>query len=104
MITSISHMFIFLSSTRRKTYRTRRVFVLDLEKVHGSDHGLHGHEDVLVDQLDVRPLLLVWKASSVDDLHLLDERRLARLASTCGKIQVCLCNCRKKTFLLNSVF
>ena len=104
MITSISHMFMFLSSTRRKTYRTRRVLVLDLEKVHGSDHGLHGHEDVLVDQLDVRPLLLIWKASSVDDLHLLDERRLARLASTCGKIQVCLCNCRKKTFILNSVF
>ena len=108
MITSISHMFIFLSSTRRKTYRTRRVLVLDLEKVHGSDHGLHGHEDVLVDQLDVRPLLLIWKASSVDDLHLLDERRLARLASTCGKtqnvIKVCLCNCGEKNkFLLKSV-
>ena len=108
MITSISHMFIFLSSTRRKTYRTRRVLVLDLEKVHGSDHGLHGHEDVLVDQLDVRPLLLIWKASSVDDLHLLDERRLARLASTCGKtqfvyIQVCLCNFGKKKFLLKNV-
>ena len=99
MITSIPHMFIFLSSTRRKTYRTRRVLVLDLEKVHGSDHGLHGHEDVLVDQLDVRPLLLIWKASSVDDLHLLDERRLARLASTCGKtqivIQVCLFTAEK---------
>ena len=92
-------MFMFLSSTRRKTYRTRRVLVLDLEKVHGSDHGLHGHEDVLVDQLDVRPLLLIWKASSVDDLHLLDERRLARLASTCGKtqivIQVCLFTAEK---------
>ena len=86
MITSISHMFMFLSSTRRKTYRTRRVLVLDLEKVHGSDHGLHGHEDVLVDQLDVRPLLLIWKASSVDDLHLLDKGRFAGLASACGII------------------
>ena len=83
MITSISHMFIFLSSTRRKTYRTRRVLVLDLEQVHGPDHGLHRHEDVLVDQLDVRPLLLVRKACSVDDLHLLDERRLARLPGAC---------------------
>ena len=102
MITSISHMFMSLSSTRRKTYRTRRVLVLDLEKVHGSDHGLHGHEDVLVDQLDVRPLFLVWKASSVDDLHLLDERRLARLASTCGKKTNCDSSlsfyCEKKNY------
>ena len=67
------------------TYRTRGVLILDLEKVHGSDHGLHGHEDVLVDQLDVRPLLLVRKACSMDDLHLLDERRLARLASACAR-------------------
>ena len=67
------------------TYRTRGVLILDLEQVHGSDHGLHRHEDVLVDQLDVRPLLLVRKACSVDDLHLLDECRLARLASACGR-------------------
>ena len=90
------------------TYRTRRVLVLDLEQVHGPDHGLHRHEDVLVDQLDVRPLLLIWKASSVDDLHLLDERRLARLASTYGKtqilIQVCLCKCGKKTSFYSKVF
>ena len=65
------------------TYRTRRVLVLDLEQVHGPDHGLHRHEDVLVDQLDVSPLLLVRKACSVDDLHLLDEGRLARLSSAC---------------------
>ena len=65
------------------TYRTRRVLVLDLEQVHGPDHGLHRHEDVLVDQLDVSPLLLVRKACSVDDLHLLDEGRFARLSSAC---------------------
>ena len=74
MITSISHMFIFLSSTRRKTYRTRRVLVLDLEKVHGSDHGLHGHEDVLVDQLDESSLVFLSEARAMDDSHLFNER------------------------------
>ena len=58
------------------------VLVLDLEQVHGPDHGLHGHEDVLVNQLDVRLLLLVREAGTVDDLHLLDERGLARLPRT----------------------
>ena len=72
-------MFIFLSSTRRKTYRTRRVLVLDLEKVHGSDHGLHGHEDVLVDQLDERSLVLFSEAGAMDDSHLFNESRFPRL-------------------------
>ena len=76
---------LFFFESVSLTYRTRGVLILDLEEVHGSDHGLHGHEDVLVHQLDVRPLLLVRKACSMDDLHLLDERRLARLASACAK-------------------
>ena len=32
-----------------RTDRAWSILVLDFEEVHGSDHGLHGHEDVLVD-------------------------------------------------------
>ena len=59
------------------------VLVLYLEQVHRAYHGLHGHEDVLVNQLDVRLLLLVREAGPVDDLHLLDECRFARFSRTC---------------------
>ncbi len=54
--------------------------VLDFEKFHRSDHGLHRHEDVLKDQLDEASLVVVRVARSVDDAHLLDERGLARLS------------------------
>ena len=60
--------FICISS-----YRACSILVLYLEEVHRSDHGLHGHEDVLVDQLDVGPLVIIIEAGSVDDSHLLDE-------------------------------
>ena len=63
------------------TNLTRWVSVLYSEKVHGPDHGLHGHEDVLVDELDVGLLVLVGVAGTVDNSHLLDKRRLARLSS-----------------------
>ena len=56
------------------------VFVWYLERLHGSNHGVHGHVDVLIDELDERALVLVGVTRAVNDAHLLDERRLARLA------------------------
>ena len=51
-----------------------------LECFHGAYHRVHGHVDILIDELDVRSLVLVRVAGAVDDAHLFDERGLARLA------------------------
>lgn len=58
------------------------------EGVHGSDHGLHGQVDVLVDQFGVAPLVLICVSSSVDDPHLFDEGALSALSGSCW-IQQC---------------
>ena len=57
------------------------MLVWNFEEVHRSNHALHGHEDVLKDQFDEAPLVVVGVAGPVDDPHLLDERRLAGLTS-----------------------
>lgn len=58
------------------------VLVGDLQCVHGLDQGLHGREDVLVDQPGEASLVLVGVAAAVDDPHLLDEGALPTLASS----------------------
>ena len=62
-------------------YLASRVLVLYLEQVHCSDHGLHGHEDILIHKLDVCPLVLVRVAGAVNDAHLFDEGRFAGFSS-----------------------
>lgn len=57
------------------------IFVGDLERLHGSDHGLHGCEDVLVNQFDETPLVLVRVAGTVDNPHLFDECALSTFTS-----------------------
>lgn len=57
------------------------VLVGDLERVHGSDHSLHGREDVLIHQLGEAPFVFIRVSRPVDDSHLLDERTLATLSS-----------------------
>ena len=57
------------------------ILVGDLQHLHGADHALHRHEDVLKDEFDEAALVLVRVAGPVDDAHLLDEGRLARLSS-----------------------
>lgn len=54
---------------------------MDFKQIHRSDHALHRHEDVLVDQLDEAALVLIGIAGSMDDPHLLDKRRFPGLAS-----------------------
>lgn len=66
----------------RCTHYVRGIAVLDLQEIHRPDHGLHRHEDVLVDEFDKASFILVRIAGTVDDPHLLDEGGLARLAST----------------------
>lgn len=63
------------------TYLVVLVFVGDLERLHGSDHRLHGCEDVLVDQFGETPFVLVGVASAMDNPHLLDKRALPAFSS-----------------------
>lgn len=60
------------------------VLVPDLEVLRGTDHGLHGCEDVLVDQLGEAALVLIRVACAMDDAHLLYECALAALSRACG--------------------
>lgn len=57
------------------------IFVRDLERLRGSDHGLHGREDVLIDQLGKAPFVLVRVTSAVDNPHLFDECALPTFPS-----------------------
>lgn len=66
---------------RSHTYLIVLVLVGDLERVHGSDHGLHGCEDVLVHQFGEAPFVFIRVSWPVDDSHLLDKRTLATLSS-----------------------
>lgn len=63
------------------------VFILvgDLQRLHGLDHGLHGGEDVLVDQPGEASLVLVRVSAAMDDPHLLDESALPALPGPCGR-------------------
>jgi len=58
------------------------VSVGDAQSVHGANHGIHCHEDVLIDELDETAPVVVRVAGAVNDSHLLDERALARLTRT----------------------
>lgn len=69
-----------VSLGRSGPYLVLLVFVLDFQGLHGSDHGLHGSEDVLVDQLGEASLVLVSVASSMDNPHLFDKRALSTLS------------------------
>lgn len=55
------------------------VFERDLEVLRGTDHGLHGGEDVLVNEFGEAALVLVGVARPMNDAHLFDERTLAAL-------------------------
>jgi hypothetical protein len=59
---------------------------LYLELSHGADEGLCAVDDVLVDGEAVHGELLLRVAILMDDLHLLDNGRLAALAGACGAL------------------
>ena len=53
---------------------------MDFKQIHSPDHALHGHEDVLKDQFNKSTLVFVRVSGTVDNTHLFNERRLARLS------------------------
>lgn len=59
------------------------VLAVDVELAHGAYQGLCAVDDVLVDGEAVHGELLLRVAILVDDLHLLDDGRLAALAGAC---------------------
>lgn len=69
---------------KEATYYIRRLRVLNLQKIHCTYHGLHSHENVLVDQLDKTSFVLVRVSGPVDNSHLFDKCRFAGFTSTCN--------------------
>jgi hypothetical protein len=63
---------------------------LDLELAHGANEGFGAVDDVLVDGEAVHGELFLGVAVLVDDLHLLDNGRLAALAGACGALAFAL--------------
>lgn len=85
-VVSLSNFLPPLTSTPNVTkswisYLVVLVFVGDLERLHGSDHSLHGCEDVLVDQLGETPFVLIRVARAVDNPHLFDKCALSTFTS-----------------------
>ena len=67
------------------------VSVGDLQGLHGSDHGAHRHENVLIDDFDEAAFVVVRVARAMDNAHLFDEGALSTLPSTCNrKRRTCL--------------
>lgn len=56
--------------------------VLYPQSVHGSDHGLHGGEYVLVNQLREPLSIFIAVTGPMDDSHLLDKGAFATFTSS----------------------
>lgn len=63
------------------TYFIGRLGVLDFKQFHSPYHALHRHENVLIHELYKSTFVLVRIPCSVNNTHLFDESRLARLSS-----------------------
>ena len=58
------------------------MFVLDFKKLHGTDHGLHGHKNVLKYQFDETSSVLFGVSRAVNDSHLFDKSGFTRFSGT----------------------
>ena len=47
---------------------------------------LHGHENILINNVNIVMSVVLGIATSVNDSHLLDECRFARFARTCNSV------------------
>ena len=74
-------MILFNSNFLKiSTYCRGGVFVLNFEEIHRSDHALHGHKDVLKDQLNEAAFVFFRVPCSMNNPHLLNECRLPRFS------------------------
>ena len=58
------------------------MLVLDFKKLHGTDHGLHGHKDILKDQFDETSSVLFGISRAMNDAHLFDKSGFTRFSGT----------------------
>ena len=59
------------------------ILVLDFKKLHGTNHGLHSHEDVLKDEFDEPSFVLVRITGSVNDAHLFNKGGFSGFSRSC---------------------
>lgn len=73
---------VFEAEQQGEPYLVVFIFVWDLQHGHGLNHGLHGCEDVLVDQPGEASPVLVRVSTAMDDPHLLDKSTFSTLTSS----------------------
>lgn len=88
MVTYINGRILQQSKSAISTYLIVAGHVLDFQNLHGTNHRLHSHENVLEHKFDEASLVLIRVAAAVDDTHLLDECGLARLTSACVECEI----------------
>lgn len=73
----------FSYGNKQKSHLVMFILVRDLEGIHGSDHGLHCCEDILVHQFCKAPFVFIRVTWSMNDSHLLDKCAFATLSCAC---------------------
>lgn len=72
----------FILAIHTSSHLVLLILEWNAEVLAGVDHGLHGRQDVLVDQSGEALLILICVTRAVDYSHLLDEGALATLSRT----------------------
>lgn len=72
----------FWSELFFRVYLVLRIRERYVQGLHGSDHGLYGRVDVLVDQFDIAHLVFGCVSSSVYNPHLFNEGTFPTFSST----------------------
>lgn len=79
-------------------YRRVWMLVLNFKKVHCPYHTLHGHENILKDQLDESTFVIVGITGAMDNSHLFDEGWFTRFSGSWNG-NLILSNKLKKTII-----
>lgn len=80
---------LFWESTITTVVRARTdlvgwITIWYIEGIHGPNHGLHSHEDILVHDFDEATPIRIRVSGSMDNSHLLDEGAFATFSSSCN--------------------
>ena len=85
-------------------YRGGRVLVLNFEEIHRSNHALHGHKDVLKDQLDEAAFVFFRVPRSMNNPHLFYKCRFPRFSCAWNFSKNCVFNYLVKLEVLIKFF
>lgn len=67
------------------TYLIIWIFIANFKCIHGPNHSIHSHENILVNNLDETTLIILRVPRAMNNSHLFDECALPTLSSTCKK-------------------